>query len=71
MRKFTQKQIREYITLGMAKDITDAESIDWENLETVGLSFGVYGMNAGLFKHRKTGEFFAVRSRCTNLFILA
>lgn len=71
MRKFTQKEIRSYITSGLATDITNAKDVDWMNLETVGLSFGVYGMNAGLFRDRQTGEFYAVRNRSRNLFILA
>lgn len=70
MRKYTQKEIRGYITSGLATDITNAKDVDRMNLETVGLSFGVYGMNAGLFRDKQTGDLFVVRSRSTNLFIL-
>lgn len=71
MRKYTQKEIRHYITSGLATDITNAKDVDKMNLETVGLSFGVYGMNAGLFQDKETGDFYVVRNRSTNLFILA
>lgn len=71
MRKYTQKEIRHYITSGLATDITTAKDVDKMKLETVGLSFGVYGMNAGLFQDMETGEFYVVRNRSTNLFILA
>lgn len=71
MRKFTQKEIRNYIASGLATDITNAKDVGKMDLETIGLSFGVYGMNAGLFQDRETGEFYVVRNRSTNLFILA
>lgn len=71
MRKYTQKEIRNYITSGFATDITEEKDVSRMNLETIGLSFGIYGINAGLFQDIETGEFYVVRNRSTNFFILA
>ena len=62
MLKLTLKEIKNY----NCEDIT-AKSEKIDGLEVVGLSYGVYGMNGGLFKD-KDGNFYKITSRCSNLF---
>lgn len=49
MRKYTQKELREYIRLKLARDLT---TVDPEELprhyEKIGYSRGIYGLNGGL-----------------------
>lgn len=72
-RKYTVKELRDYARTGMATDITNAVLSDDElnNLEVVGLSYGTYGRNGGLFQDRNTGEFYVITARNSNLFRLA
>ena len=72
-RKYTVKELRDYVRTGMATDITNAKlsSDELHSLEVVGLSFGVNGMNGGLFQDRNTGEFYVITARNSNLFRLA
>ena len=75
MKKYTRKEIRGYITLGLAEDITTYdfnamnEFLKNHKIDTVGLSYGVNGMNAGLFQDINTGELFAVITRNSALFM--
>lgn len=71
--KFTQKQLKEIAKNKIAIDITyeDQEKIQNFNVKQIGLSFGVYGMNGGLFQDNETGQLYVITSRSTNLFILA
>lgn len=68
MERTTQKEIKRLIRLGAAKEITNEKEIKYNELDTVAMSFGVYGMNGAIFKHRQTGELYATPSRCTMLF---
>ena len=68
--KTTRKEIKMMVAVGMAKDITNAEYETLPRLENVALSFGVYGMNAGLFRD-DAGNFYAVLARNSLLFQLA
>lgn len=68
MRKLTQKEIKRFVGLGMAEDITTrAEEIS-EPVEKVGYSVGVYGLNGGLLQGRDTGTMYAITARSSNLF---
>lgn len=71
MRKYTQKELRELCRLGMAENITSADTAQYagRNFEKIGYSRGVYGMNGGLLQDRETGERFAIIGRTTNLFV--
>lgn len=73
MRKYTQKEMRMMARLGQAKDITNSsyESLADLNLEKIGFSTGVYGMNGGVFRDRNTKELYVVIARNTLLFQLA
>lgn len=68
--KTTRKEIKTMVALGMATDITNAAYESLPQLENVALSFGVYGMNAGLFRD-DDGNFYAVLARNSLLFRLA
>ena len=68
--KTTKKEILNYLTnSNNLNNFTDKE-IKKLKLEKIATSYGIYGMNAGLFKSRKDGLFYVVPSRSTTLFIL-
>lgn len=74
MRKTTQREIRNLIQRGGAVDLTDAKFAEIAklqrkvNLEIVAISAGIYGKNGAIFRDRKTGELYAIKSRSTALF---
>lgn len=73
MRKYTQKELRELVRLGVAEDYTNKPheyAYTLNRLEKVGYSTGVYGMNGGLVRDPETGTLYAIIGRCTNLFII-
>ena len=69
----TQKEIKRFVALGIAEDITylsfDACNAlrKAHNFTTLNVSTGVYGMNGALFKD-ETGKLYAITSRATTLF---
>lgn len=73
MKNITRKQLRDMVNRGMATDITtwDGEKVAnmWVSVEA--LSHGTNGMNGGLFKDNKTGEYYVITARNGNLFRLA
>ena len=72
-KKYTQKDIKEYVRLGKATDITNwsfekiNDLLKERSLELVGSSFGINGMNGGLYRDVDTGELFAVCARSSTL----
>mgnify|MGYP000086052186 FL=1 len=69
MRKYTLKQLREYVRLGLAVDLTNAEPDTLPKwFEKVGYSRGIYGINGGLIWDKVTGEYGAILARSSNLF---
>lgn len=64
----TQKEIKRLIKVGAAIELTDTNTIPARRLETVALSFGVYGMNGGLFRDQETGQLYAIPRRDGILF---
>lgn len=71
MKFKTRKALLEEAVRLNAKDITYTDlSDDFINkgVTTYGLSFGVYGMNAGIFEI--DGKFYVIFSRSSNLFRL-
>lgn len=65
------KDIKATVASGYATDYTNATIKDPKAYEEIGISYGTYGMNGGLFQNRETGELIAIIGRATNLFILA
>ena len=74
LRKYTKREIRDYIRNGFATDITElsfSELKEWRNgrnLEQIGYASGINGISAGIIKDRNTGEFFTITERTTALF---
>lgn len=68
--KTTQKEIRNYLNGKNDLNTFTREQIDALNLRTVAISYGVYGMNGGLFEDMKTGEYYVVPNRSARLFEL-
>lgn len=72
MLKTTQAQIRNYLNRYNDLNTIDAETLKEMKpfLECVALSFGVYGMNAGLFRDTRDSSYYVVPNRSTRLFEL-
>ena len=76
MRKYTQKELKNMVALGMAEDVTRANDEDYEKiikkegyLSQVGYSSGVYGCNGMLLRGRETGGYYAVTSRTSDIYL--
>lgn len=76
MTKYTQKQLKELVRNGIAKDITNADNEEYkkirdieDDLITLGYSRGKYGANGLLIKGYKTRTLYAITARSTALFI--
>lgn len=73
VKRMTQKEIRNLVTLGAAADITymDFEAcqnfMNSHKLTTLNVSAGVYGMNGALFQD-ESGKLYAITSRTSTLF---
>lgn len=59
----TQRELKRLIKVGAAIELTDTKTINAGRLEVVALSFGVYGMNGGLFRDYETGQLYATPCR--------
>ena len=72
-KRMTQKEIKRFVTLGVAEDITYLSFDDCNALRkahsftTLNVSTGVYGMNGALFKG-ENGKLYAITSRTSTLF---
>ena len=67
----TQKEIKRLVKVGAAIELTDTATIPAGRLETVALSFGIYGMNGGLFRDYESGQLYAIPRRDGILFYYA
>ena len=71
MRKYTHKELRDYIRLKLARDLATVGPDELPgHYEKFGYSRGVYGLNGGLVQDKDTGELGAVVGRSSNLFRL-
>lgn len=69
MRKYTKKELQEYVRLGLAVDLTEAEPEKIPaHYEKVGYSRGVYGLNGGLIWDTVNGGYYVILARSSNLF---
>lgn len=69
MVKYTKKQLREYVRLGLAVDLTEAEPEKIPaHYEKIGYSVGVYGLNGGLIWDNVNGGYYVILARSSNLF---
>lgn len=75
MKKTTKKEIREYVRLGLAQDITAydfdrAEQLRKDHtLDVIAVSRGVYGMTGAILQD-ENGERYAITARNSTLFQL-
>lgn len=71
--RYTQKEMKMMVRTGIAKDITNAsyESVEELNLEKIGFSTGVHGINGGVFRERDTKDLYVIIARNSLLFRLA
>lgn len=75
MKKYTQSQIKALVKDGAAQDLTGYnfqqmnEFLHAHNLDKIGYSSGVYGLNGGLMKDTQTGELYAITARNSALFM--
>ncbi|WP_294772034.1 hypothetical protein [uncultured Eubacterium sp.] len=74
MRKYTLSEIKHFVRLGIAQDITNAthaEVLEISNkCDNVGYSCGKYNINGGLLQDRTSGTMYAVTARNSTLFML-
>lgn len=76
MKKYTQKELRNLVSLNVATDLTHCdhkettEFIKNHTLEKIGYSKGIYGLNGGLVQDVNSGELFAIVGRTIALFTL-
>ena len=70
MEKYTQKELRRLIKIGVAIDVTDAgsRSVIPENYRQIGYSKGIYGCN-GMLLQGDSGQLYAVTARTTAIYI--
>ena len=66
--KVTQREIKRLIKAGAAIELTDTKTVPCGRLETVAMSFGIYGMNGGLFRDTQTGQLYGILRRNAILF---
>ena len=74
MKKYTQREIKNFVLLGLAEDLTQASDEEIKSkikhCEKVGYSSGIYGINGGLIQNTETGEYYAITARNSNLFMI-
>jgi hypothetical protein len=70
MKRYTQKELKQLVSIGAAVDITTASDYDAipERFEVVGVSRGTYGVN-GLLIRGESGRLYAVTRRTTAIFL--
>lgn len=68
--KTTQKEIKKYLNGKNDLNAFTREELNALKLRTVAISYGVYGMNGGLFEDTNTGIYYVVPNRSTRLFEL-
>ena len=69
MKKYTLREIKRFVSLGAAVDITTANCpAIKEPFEKIGVSRGIYGINGGLLQGKSSGTIYAITARNSNLF---
>lgn len=70
MRKYTLRELRELVRLGLAQDVTTAAELPegWRRWHRVGYVSGRFGIAAGLAEDPQTGEKYVILARNSNLF---
>ena len=69
MKKYTLREIKRFVSLGLAQDITTANRpAIQEPFEKIGYSAGIYGINGGLLRGQSSGTIYAITARSSALF---
>ena len=76
MKRYTQKELKNLVTLGTAEDITRGNNETRKAIESaegyytqIGYSAGVYGCNGMLLQGNKTGKLYAITARTTAIYV--
>lgn len=76
MRKYTQRELKALVRTGAAVDITNHGTAEYKalmekekDLDKLGYSSGVYGINGGLLQGQETGALYAITARTAAAFI--
>ena len=76
MKKYTQKELKNLVALGVAEDITRGDNETRDAIELaegyytqIGYSAGVYGCNGMLLQGHKTGKLYAITARTTAIYL--
>lgn len=73
MKKYTQRQLKEFVNQGIAIDITNYsfeqtnELLNNIDIKKIAYSRGINGLNGGLFKDNKTNKLYAITARNSTL----
>ena len=70
MERYTQKQLRNLVKVGVAKDVTYASERNEipESYTQIGYAAGLYGCN-GMLLRGTSGQLYAVTSRTTAIYV--
>ena len=67
MRKYTQREVKNFVLLGVAEDLTQASDEEIKSkikhCEKVGYSSGIYGINGGIIQDIQSGQIYAITAR--------
>lgn len=66
MKKTTLRELRTLVNDGIAIRLTDID--ETLNLETIRMSFGLYGMTGALLIDNNNGQLYAIIGRTSTLF---
>lgn len=70
MEKYTQRELRRLVKIGVAIDVTNASSSTAipERYRQIGYAKGIYGCN-GMLLQGESGQLYAVTARTTAIYI--
>ena len=69
MKKYTLREIKDFVKIGIASDITNysnaemREFLKAHDTEKIGYSAGINGITGGLLQDRNNGEMYAITAR--------
>lgn len=76
MKRYTQKELKNLVTLGAAEDITRGDNKTRKAIEAsegyytqIGYSAGIYGCNGMLLQGHKTGKLYVITARTTAIYV--
>lgn len=69
MKKYTKKELSEFVRLGLAIDISEWQVNNLKNYSQIGYSTGTYGCNGKLIINNDTGDRYVILGNKKALFI--